>query len=301
MKNISKIAISLLLPVALCAMNFNKEFSFGLENKSLVRADYVDSKIALSLWMKDLGEKENTRINVIFYDNQKDIIADYTQNDKLDIIINDVVSYLENYPKINTASEFLWTLSTQKNSKFYRYYLIVNKKSNIKSLKDIKGKTVSVKENDSLAKLWFDKISYETNHKSYTHIIKKQINVSKISRVVLSVLFEKADFAIVTKGTWDTMTEINPSIKNSIDILLQSKSIFVPIIGAAKKNKNQEGIKSEVMKKFINTASRVKDSVRSKQIRSLIKFENAFILKPTDLDELFKFYEVYKALKKVYR
>ena len=97
------------------------------------------------------------------------------------------------------------------------------------------------------------------------------------------------------------MVEINPSIKSRVDVLLMSKPIFVPIIGAAKKNRNSKDIRMELMQKFMNTATRAGESVRSKQIRTLIKFENVFLIKPTDIEELFKFYADYKDLKKLYK
>lgn len=278
--------------------NENKDtFSFGFETKSLVHANYADAKVALDLWMNDLVKEENITINVVHYKTQHDIIKDFREK-KLDIIVKDVVSYLEHYKSIDNNSEFLWTLSTQKNRLFYQYYMIVNKKSNIQSLFDIQGKVLSIKENDSLARVWFDTLTLKKFFKPYLSIINSQRLVSKQSRVVLETLFNKSDFAIVSNDTWDTMNKLNPSLKKRLKILYKSPAIFIPIIGAAKKIEQPQSIKHDLMRKFLNTASRAEESVSAKQIRTLIKFENVHILKKKELIPLFEFYNNYLGLKR---
>jgi ABC-type phosphate/phosphonate transport system substrate-binding protein len=298
---IKKLIVLVLFTSAMYSQTpLRKIFSFGFESKSLIGTDYVDSKIALRILLREMGEKEDVDIDVLFYDTQDDIIEDFVEKSKLDIIVKDIASYLDNYEKIESSSEFLWTLSTQKNSRYYQNYLIVNKNSNIKSLQDIKGKTLSIKEHDSLGKIWLDKIVLEKIQKSYVDVIGNQKKVSKMSRVVLSVLFGKADFAVVSKETWETMIELNPAIKNKIDVLTQSELIFIPIIGAVRKAESSDNTKQVFLRKFIDTANRIEESVHNKQIRTLIKFEYVYILKRDDLKELFKFYDEYKLLRKKY-
>lgn len=295
----SYIFILLFIPISVFSHEKRETFNFGLETKSLVQANYADAKIALEVWVNELGEKEDINVEVIYYKDQHNLLKDFSRN-KLDIIVKDVVSYLNNNKIIDQNSKFLWTLTPNKERLFYQYYLIVNKNSNINSFLDLKGKILTLKDNDSLARVWFDAFTLKKMSKSYFSIIDSQKFVSKQSRVVLDVLFEKTDIAIVSNDTWDTMTTLNPSIGNRLKILYKSKAIFIPILGATKKRDEVKSVKNELMKKFINTANRVESSVSTKQIRALIKFKNVRILKKNELSELFKFYKEYLKLKKKY-
>lgn len=292
MRYINKILFLLLIPFCLFSNEKNETYLFGLESKSFVRTNYSDAKVALSLLMKELGGEEDVNIDIKYYKNQYDIIRDF-KNKKLYIIIKDVVSYLKNHETIDKNSVFLWTLSTHKKSNFYSNLLVVKKESKIQSLKNIEGKVIRIKGNDSLARLWL----YKKLAKPYNLLIDDELKVTKLSNTVLNILFNKSDIEIVSGDTWNTMTKLNPSLLKQLKILIQSKPIFIPIIGATKKQNTSIDRRNRLFDKFVKTANRVEEGIHLKQIRTLIKFENVYILKKNDLKDLFELYSEYLRFK----
>jgi len=273
-----------------------KSFIFGFDSSSIISDDLKDAKVALQLWIEELAIKEGgVQLEVKYFYDSEEIIDSYI-NGKINIQLAsvDLLSYLKHKEEINKNSLMLWTVSNTENI-FYQYYLIANKSSYIKDIKDIKDKSLIVKKNDLLAKIWLDKISYSYNHKAYSNLIKKQINDKKHSRLILKVFFNKADFAVVPKYAWDIMKEINPMIVSKIDIIKKSQKIFLPMVGMGKLGGNKE-----YMNIFLSVSQRAAKSKRSEQIRTLIKFDKVMILKEDFIHDFENFYLEYKHLKKLY-
>lgn len=274
-----------------------KEYSFGLDADHFVQVAQADSKIALALWVKELAEKENILMNVKYYENDDFIIDDYLK-DNLDIMVNNFNKFYEYEEKILKNSLFLWTISVNQNNKMFSYCILVNKNSKIKSIKDIKDKKLSIKDNDIMAQIWLNKLSYEINHKSYSDLVAKKIKYDKTSSMILSLFFDELDFIVVPKHYWEDMIKLNPSIGKKVFVLIESESIFVPIVGVVKKEKNID--KDIFMKIFLNTASRAEETARLQQIRELIKYQKIFILEDSELDKLKNLYIEYLKFKKMY-
>lgn len=273
----------------------NKNFVLGIDSSMVLSSELKDSKIALQLWIEELTKDKGFQVKVKYYQNTKKIIEAYL-NEKSDVMaLIDVLSYIKNKTILNQKSMLLWTFSYTENL-YYQYYLIVNKESNIKTIKDIKDKRFIIKKNDTISKIWLDKLSYEQNHKSYKSLIKKQTEENKYSRAILQVYFNKADFTIVTKNEWDMMKEINPMIKSKIKIIEKSENIFIPVVGIGRKNTNKN-----FNKKFISTAQKAQSSARSQQIRALINFRKVFIIKEDFITDFEQFYWDYENLKKKYQ
>lgn len=269
-----------------------RELNFGINTESLITSSFVESKLALSLWMQEVADTEKTKLNVVFYDNHHSLISDFSNN-KIQVLVTDTLEFLENKNNLNLSDSYMWSLSGFQDSKFYRYFLISNKNSNIYSLKQIKNKKIAFKENDQLGKVWLNSLLYKNHLDDYKQLISEENNLKKRSQLVLEVFFNNVDLAVVSEDTWSAMIRINPNLEKKINILATSERLFLPIIGLVSKKNNSNNI----MKRFINISNKAVLSVRERKIRELIKLAQTFEITLSDIETLDSFYLNYKKMK----
>lgn len=266
---------------------------FGFVSQSRILSDFRDARDSLSNWIEDIGNKNNVKLDVKFFQNSDIVYKKFLANE-LDMIVLPLPYYFENRKEINTNAKDFWTLSFSEN-KFTQYYLITQKNSKNKSFKDINNKVISIKEFDQVAEIWFDKNSLIENKKGYLKLIQNLIKEEKESTVVLDVFFKKSQLGIVSKKTWDIMVELNPAIEKNIDIIKKSEKIHLPFVGIFNNNSSKEMVDT-----FFILTGNLKKLYNSNEMLDLLKFDSIFSLDKDSLIPLEVYYDEYFALKKKY-
>lgn len=292
-----KLLLILLLSFNLYA-NANKQYEFeskfGFLSDGTLLSSFKDARVALKSWLEEVADEYNGKLEVEFYPDSR-ILYEDLKSKKLDMIVLDMPFFFKNKKDIEENSGDFWSL-TMNNTKYAQYFLIANKSLNAKSFKDIKNRTLSMRNGERVASVWLDKNSLIANKSSYAKVLKKVKIVSKQSTALLNVFFKKTDFAIISKKTWDTMIELNPSITKKVKIISKSKKIHLPFIGLFKKKSNQKSIDA-----FFSISKNLSDLKGSEQIITLLKFNAIFRVDDESIKILDNYYNEYFKLKKKYK
>ena len=150
---------------------------------------------------------------------------------------------------------------TGSKEKYIQYYLIHSKEDNKENEFKLTNKNISIKRGDLSAKIWLNFLSIKKYHQSYITQIKEEVVLEKQSSGILKVYFKEVDYSVVSKSTWEIMSELNPSIMDKIIVVKKSPVIFTSYIGILSNR-----LSKDIANKFINSAKKVNTTTRGKQI-----------------------------------
>ena len=298
-----KLIFKILLTILLLNINLNAntnekkyEFSstFGFLQTGTILNRFKDARVAIKVWLEDVAASYGGDLSLKFYDSNNTLYKDFLDN-RVDMIVLSLPYYFANREKIDNNAMDFWSIAMSKD-RYIKYYLISLKDSKVNSFNDIKGKSISITSNDTVGNIWIDKKSLKTFKTSYKNIFSEIHPVLKESTALLNVFFKKRDLAIITKKTWDTMVELNPSIKNKIKIIDETKEKHLPFIGFFSKYADKRSIDA-----FFELSINLRDLKGSSQVIDLLKFESIFKVKEESLIELENYYKEYYILKKKYK
>lgn len=234
-------------------------------------------------------------IDVFFYEDDAKLLKDFEEKNNINALIIFSNIYLRNKEFLKNISKnpYVYRRTKSLNSKFY---LVANKKSNIKSINDLKGKTFIHSIYEKNYALWLDYLTLKKFKKSYNEIILKDLTSQKTSTSLLDVYFEKADFCVIDKEIYEDVVSLNPSIIKNLSIIEESPEIFISSISVLHKDVSSDFV--DFLNKLIISGKFEEDF---RELFSLIDLDNVSQIEFKDLDDLDKFYDEYKFLKNEYK
>ncbi|WP_072680391.1 hypothetical protein [Arcobacter sp. LA11] len=241
-----------------------------------------EAKIAAKIWTKYMSEIGYENVFIKFYDDENVLIADYLNN-KVSTILGTYQMYYKNKSIIDNVSKRRWIPTISKNT-FEQFYLIKNVDSEI-TINNLNNKILNYKDN--IGKIWLDSIIMSKYKKSVSKVFSEIIDIKKPQKLIFNVFFNKNQLSVVSKKLYDDMIELNPQIKNKIEILEKSKITFISGIGFTSKKINPyyddmlKNIRKDIDKKGIIKLS---PSINIYEFYDISNEE----LKP--LDSFFSFY-----------
>ncbi|WP_072680390.1 hypothetical protein [Arcobacter sp. LA11] len=248
-----------------------------------------EAKIGSELWLKQMQEKDkNFKLEMIFYKDEKRLLDDYI-NKKISVIVSNAISYYENKKIIDSFSNHKWVMSLSEGI-FDKFYLIKNRELKF-DLESLKNKKIYYK--NEMAKIWLDSLIFKEKKKS---IIKKYTKIEKANKLIFNIFFNKNELSIISKDTYESMLELNPQIKQKIEIVSESEAMFFDGIGFTRKD-----ICSEFEKMLELMRIKLVKKEKEFDVLSFVDIQKVYILKNNDLDKLDRFYKDYSNLKKIYK
>lgn len=161
------------------------------------------------------------------------------------------------------------------------FYLLVNKKSNYKRVKDLINKKVLVGSpfQADLPNIWLEYLLRQKKLKPCEKYFSKIEYLEKGLPAILPVFLNKADACIVPKNIFDTVCELNPQIKKELIVIEKSEPIAIGVVAIRKSISNQR-TKTAIKKALLNL-----DKTKSGhqyltvfKLSNLIKFNDKYML-----------------------
>lgn len=246
-----------------------------------------EAKIVSNTWENQFrNEKTSFKIKPILYEDEKKILNDYL-NKKISSIIAGVEFFYKNRKILEENSKYKWIIS-RSNNKFEEFYFLKNSKKRL-SIKDIKeDSTIYYKED--IARVWGEYIlRKETKNRKFNF---KRLNKSR--KLIYDTFFKENILSVVGKDLYDSSIELNPQIKENVEIIKKSEEIFFRAVGFTIKGLDQR-IYDELLEVLLET------NEKNKNIKTLsfLNLAKIFVLKDNEIEELDDFFEEYFKLKGV--
>lgn len=294
MKNIFMIIVFSFFLFNTSYANEQKIIKYGFIYQYNILTDFKDARESLKKWIELIAKKRDIDLEVIFFDSD-DEIFNALLNDKLDLASINNEFFFKNKEIIKEKTNSYWTISLTEDRSL-KYCLVNRSDVKFNSYKDLKGKSISLgKRANELSSKWLEKKSLEHNKTSFRNLVKNTTLETKESTLLLNTFFKKTDLAVIRKDTWETMLELNPSIKKQVNLFECGNTDFVPFIGVFSNKTDKKRIDS-----FFDFSSEISKGKEYSQILTLLNFKFMYKIEKNELDNLEKFYDDYEQLKEKY-
>jgi hypothetical protein len=284
-KRIFKIFLtSLIVFINVHAQSSNKEneiptYKIVFVKDILSQVNVNDASAALKVWVAELGKSVKTRFNVdaVIIDKIEDI-QKMPDKENIALISSDVIDFLDNRGKLGLEGAFIPTI----NGNIFNEYILLAKPG-CKNLESLRNTRLGIQsgQNNLLPNAWLD--VYLTSNKyskkeSFFKIIK-QINSD--SQLVLSLFFEQIDACVVSKNTFELMSELNPQIKKKLVIVAKSPGMLSTVTSFIKDFKNQTH-----KKLIVEVSQKINSYPSGKQIMTLTNTQQIALFKEDYLNNV---------------
>ncbi len=281
-----------LIPLSLFSANKEHKGVVIVYKKGLANIDNKDIRLGIEILLQEMLESEDISFKAEFTDDFEKAISDF-QSVKADFLSMDFVYYMQEYDSLSPYVQDTWILITRKKNTFRRFYLLVNKKSGINSLAELKNKRIGLLESDSLQELYINTLLLENQGLKSKKYFKEKIYYPKFSRALLKLFFNKIDACIVSENTWDIAVELNPQIAKSLKFIDKSPDIFPPVSITLTHKKSPYF--SKLYKDF---SLKLENNSHAKQIFDMYQIVESVKVSKKDLAPIFKYYKHYLELEK---
>jgi len=255
---------------------------------------HKEIRIAFRLWTSEVVKMQNVEVDTLYYSDHEKIVQDY-QKQVFGAMTLSPMYYLKHQEVLDAITEDYYIVQRRKTH-YEKMLLLVRKDSQIKNLKDLKGKVVGTKSDSYQARFFLDKEMLEELHITSKRYIRSMTKTEEFSTAVLNVFFKKIDACVVPEYIFNLICEMNPAVGRSISSIVESQNIFMPAMTVL--HKDTPVNLREVYRKSISSLDK---TVKGKNILTLFKMHRIRFIEVSELDKIKKYYAEYLALKKRYR
>ncbi|HNV69962.1 MAG TPA: PhnD/SsuA/transferrin family substrate-binding protein [Candidatus Ozemobacteraceae bacterium] len=267
-----------------------RQLNVGYSSVMISNVDLKDAQIALKVWsdMLERDKKGKWEQQATIYPTTRELIEAYRAG-KADIIAFTVLEYLLFKDQVEMTPELVGEIS---GSPCQQNLLLVNSKSGITSLEQLKGKTLIIENQGTgnIPILWLDiilkKSGLERMRKHFA-IVKE---VQAPSKAATPVFFQQAHACIVRESGFKTLIDLNPQYQRELTVLASS-SAFLRGITCYRRDFDPAD-KQDLM----SSAVKLHETVRGQQILTLFKVDRILPFKPEMLDTAVQLIQEYQKL-----
>jgi hypothetical protein len=203
----------------------NKPFKMAFSMKMFSEVNIEDARAAMKAWILTVAQDRNIPVDPEpqIYNNFEEILRASSENATDGFAIT-----TEEFWMLNKNVNFDRLILGVHDGKIMEEYIIlVHQDSNIKSIKDLHGRSLSVLENPrmSLALIWFDTVLLQSGLTPSNLFCSQITHIKKISQVVLPVFFRNRDACLVSSIGFQTMSELNPQVGKQLRVLASSPQV----------------------------------------------------------------------------
>ena len=269
-----------------------KEFRTGFLQCTLKDIDIRDAQTVLELDAKETARymELNIPVKVIIFENVADMI-NAVHIGKLEVFAMPAIQYLGIRDKGDVIPAFV-----NADNKGYgiKYLLITRKNSGMRSISDLRGKSLLVPPNCFYepGHLWLDVLLMKEGKEGKGDFFSSVRIVPKTSTATVEVFFRQADAALITRSAFDVSVQLNPQLGKELAVLAESPNLLNEIVCMS--SKSSESFRN----RLANAMTHFNESKTGQQLFTIFKNEGITPFELSYLGELEKLLLERKALDK---
>jgi ABC-type phosphate/phosphonate transport system substrate-binding protein len=260
--------------------NSLKKIGVGYSSRLFIESEIRDTKVALDSWVKELAKSKNVtfELKADVFDEINEFV-EAIKNNEIQMVVLYTYDFLELRKKIPLRPALFGTNNGSATEKFI---LLVNKNTDLKTLNQLKGKRLVLQSNGKgeIARLWIETILHKQKFPNINNYFGDVRLLSKEAQVIFQVFFNQADACIVSSRTFETISELNPQIKDKLIPILVSPG-YVSVLFATSENMD-----TDVKEIIISTALNVEKYPSGKQLLLFFKMDGLIPASDSDLKSI---------------
>lgn len=202
------------------AQSTGHEWRFGFSARAFIGINENDAKAATRVWAQTVGREKNLRVHpeARTYRSVEEI-AQALRQGAVDMVVLSAPEYLALDPQIRPTD-----LISQTGIEGEEYVLLAGVAGGITNPAGVCGRTLYLQDGfrSSLALPWLDTLLLAAGRGPSGESVGKIELAHKPTQAVLPVFFGKADACLVSQSAYDTMTEMNPQIRQRLRLIARS-------------------------------------------------------------------------------
>ncbi|MEW8505426.1 MAG: PhnD/SsuA/transferrin family substrate-binding protein [Candidatus Thiodiazotropha sp.] len=262
---------------------------FGRMSKILFDANVTDTTIATDMIIRNVFGMMDMKSEIKIYDDRNNLISDLYEN-RVDAVFTNVIDHFELEHLIDP--EHIYTLIYGSSAE-QKIYLLTRKKDNIRNLRDLQEKTISIPNGHYLGRLFLDvelRKSRLPGLESFFSGIESTIDTNT---AVVNLFFGKNDCALVSDIAFELAVELNNQIFQDLEVLIASKNMVPQIIAI---NKN---VPDSIYQRVDDFLVRAHENRRIKHLLTLFRAKKFIKLEQSQLNESRRLVDEYKTLTRL--
>ncbi|MBF0452885.1 MAG: PhnD/SsuA/transferrin family substrate-binding protein [Candidatus Magnetomorum sp.] len=242
---------------------------------------------AIDLWGKKIGDRAGFESQCYMLDSI-DKLSEKIRNNEIDIASTLSVDYLRMKKTLNIELAYA---RISNNSIAESYYVLARKDANISAISDLKDKRFALTKNDEIAKLYINTLLLKEFQQELSSVCSSITHKTKFSQSCYAVFFGDADACIVLQSTYDLLCELNPQVKQAVNIISISQP-FVRFITFYRQN-----FEEHIKILFKNAVLSMFDHEEGKQMMMLFKVDGIQEIIDEHLESVANLIKEYETLK----
>jgi ABC-type phosphate/phosphonate transport system substrate-binding protein len=202
-----------------------KALRSGFLARVIADVDPRDAQATLELLTREVSRNMglNTTPRVILYPDTKNMI-EAVRRGELDMVSLPTIDYLRIRDTVPLVPAFV---ALHKEGVGLRFVLITHKESGIRSISQLKGKTLfalSTNKHEP-GHLWLNVLLRKETQENPTIFFRQVKEIAKVSQGIMGVFFRQADGALVTRAGLEAARLLNPQLDRQLLVIAESREL----------------------------------------------------------------------------
>jgi ABC-type phosphate/phosphonate transport system substrate-binding protein len=246
-----------------------------------------DTEITFNVALSELLKSHGANVSILAFDNTQELYTAF-DHDQIQGVFG---TPLELIPLENKMKSTMIALH-YKNSPLKQPLLaIVRNADNIKSIKDLRGKKISIGNTQDMEKLYLNTLLLENQQPELDDFFKERLTTKNTNTGIMDVFFGRSDITLVRKSEYKTAIELNPQVEKKLTVLAESEP-FLTLIAGAKTTMSDKSHQA-AMQSLID----LKLTEKGQQLIRIIRADSFELISNSDLDNVRDLVKRYKTLK----
>lgn len=253
-------------------------YRMAITSSIFLSANQNDARSAMAVWIGTLAKNLTIPVDsepIMFED--VDAVAKSSAADQID----GFGLTTEEFSRLKAHIPFDRIAATvQEGRVTEEYILLVRQESSFSSVEQLAGQRLFFLSSSrtSLARIWLDSLLLTKGLPPAAEFFAPIVFHTKPSRAVLPVFFKQADACLLTRRSFDVMSEQNPQLGKQLRVLVSSPGV-IPILFAFRSD-HSSVFREEIMEQMKNLAK----SEAGRQILNFIQADAVIELPFSELE-----------------
>ena len=242
--------------------------------------DRKDAEVSLQVWTKDISARTGNGYDaeVKVYDDLAALAKDIRAN-AVDIVTMLAPDYLDLKEKDLLEPALAGTAAGHFPEEFV---LLVHRDGKVTKMDQLRGKRflLEVGGRGKCGRMWIDTLLMKEGLPRSQEFFKSIQETDKEQRAVFPVFFQQADACVVRAIAFETMAELNPQVKDRLQVLVKSPGFVLGFVCLRK------DLTPEIKQDIINSGLTMHENPRGRQLLTFFRMDKIVLFKSGYLDAL---------------
>lgn len=253
--------------------------------------DSRDAQVAMELWARELARGAGISQARVTLLNSREELSAAILSGSLDIVTLTSLDFLKLRNTLPLIPSFV---ASNHVGRAREQVLIVSRKSTIRTLSDLRGKTIVLlpEKRYEPAKIWLETLLMREGKGTPSAYFRKVTTAPNASQAIMHVFFGKTDAAFVNRGSFETTKALNPQLGQQLLVIAESASILGDVTCIPKSINRHMKLAME------NAAAHLHESMVGKQMAALFQIDRVIPYRPMYLEGLSLLIEEHSKLER---